>query len=63
MKFALSLLLLGLSVLNSAGQESISEDTLQAIMDEAIRINITAHILPPGKKAPLNFEKSKSRQL
>jgi hypothetical protein len=59
MKFAVLLLLLSLTVPGAVGQEGPSEDTLKAILDEALQINITAHLLPPNQKGSVNFEKSK----
>ena len=53
----LSLLLL--SLLRITGQEGDSQETLKALMDEALRINIVARILPSDERLDFNVEKSK----
>ena len=53
----LSLLLL--SLLRITGQEGDSQDTLKALMDEALRVNIVARILPSDERSDFNVEKSK----
>ena len=53
----LSLLLLPL--LGIAAQEDTSEATLEALMDEALRINIVARILSAGERSDFNVENTR----
>ncbi len=52
----LSLLLL--SLLRITGQEGDSQETLKALMDEALRVNIVARIIPFDERFNFNVEKS-----
>ena len=54
-----SLTLLLLSLTRITGQESDSQETLRALMDEALRINIVARILPSDERSNFNVEKSR----
>ena len=58
MRRSLFLLLLFVSLTQVFGQEELSEEILQPILDEALQINITASVLPSGQSKSLNFEKS-----
>ncbi len=55
--FILSLLLL--SIPRITGQEGESREMLKALMDEALRINIVARILPSDERWDFNVEESR----
>lgn len=55
--FTLSLILL--SILRITGQEEETHEMLKALMDEALRINIVARILPSDERSNFNVEKSR----
>jgi hypothetical protein len=59
MRQTATLLLLFLSLLRITGQEGQSKETLKALMDEALRINIVARILPSDDASNFNVEKSR----
>ncbi len=53
----LSLLLF--SLFRITGQEGDSQETLKALMDEALRVNIVARIIPSDERLNFNVEKSR----
>ncbi|HUV07532.1 MAG TPA: hypothetical protein VMX75_07365 [Spirochaetia bacterium] len=59
MKHVLSYLFSVLALFSASAQEKSADYAVQAIMDEALKINITARILPSNSKVELNVEKSK----
>jgi len=59
MRQTATLLLLFLSLLRITGQEGQSRETLKALMDEALRINIVVRILPSDDASNFNVEKSR----
>ena len=47
------------SLLRGVAQEDASQEALQALMDEALRINIVARILPSSERPDFNIEKTR----
>ena len=59
MRHSLALFLLLTSLFPGRGQEGEAKETLRALMDEALRINIVARILPSDETTDFNVEKSR----
>ena len=53
------LFLLLLSLFRITAQAGDSQETLKALMDEALRVNIVARILPSDERSNFNVEKSR----